>query len=117
MPGDVNHPFTFNLSRSGHQLEIPADKLVTDVLIESGIAIDIKCSGGICAVCKCGLVSGEVEHRGFVLSKKQREVAVIFLPIPDSGSRGCGGGGFVGGFQTFALRSLNCRSLFCVQIP
>ncbi|MEQ8780727.1 MAG: 2Fe-2S iron-sulfur cluster binding domain-containing protein [Roseibium album] len=69
----MKHPFTFNLSRSGHQLEIPADKLVTDVLIESGIPIDIKCSGGICGACKCRPVSGEVEHRDLVLSMMQRE--------------------------------------------
>ncbi len=28
-------------------------------------------------MCKCGLVSGEVEHRDFVLSKAQRERAII----------------------------------------
>ncbi|MBG6165318.1 ferredoxin [Labrenzia sp. EL_13] len=69
----MNHPFTRNLVRSGRELEIPADKLATDVLIESAIPIDIKCSGGICGACKCRLVSGEVEHRNLVLSKMQRE--------------------------------------------
>ena len=53
------------------------DKTATDVLAENGIHIDVKCSDGICGVCKCGLVSGEVEHRDFVLSKKQREGAII----------------------------------------
>ncbi|WP_421979468.1 2Fe-2S iron-sulfur cluster-binding protein [Roseibium sp.] len=77
VPDYVNHPFTLKLARSGRELEIPAEKSATDVLIESGIAIDIKCSDGICGVCKCGLVSGAVEHRDFVLSKKQREDAVI----------------------------------------
>jgi ferredoxin len=47
------------------------------VLAENGIHIDVKCSDGICGVCKCGLVSGEVEHRDFVLSKAQRKEAVI----------------------------------------
>jgi ferredoxin len=41
------------------------------------VAIDVKCSDGLCGVCKCGLISGEVEHRDFVLSKSQRETAVI----------------------------------------
>lgn len=77
VPDYVNHPFTLRLARSGRELEIPADKTATDVLNENGISIDIKCSDGICGVCKCGLVSGEVEHRDFVLSKKQREEAVI----------------------------------------
>jgi ferredoxin len=48
-----------------------------DVLNANGFHVDIKCSDGICGVCKCGLVSGEVEHRDFVLSKKQRETSII----------------------------------------
>ena len=48
-----------------------------DVLIENGYPIDLKCSDGICGVCKCGLLSGEVEHRDFVLSKAQRETGII----------------------------------------
>jgi ferredoxin len=37
----------------------------------------VKCSDGICGVCKCGLVDGAVEHRDFVLSKAQREGNII----------------------------------------
>ena len=37
----------------------------------------MKCSDGICDVCKCGLLSGAVEHRDFVLSKSQRKDAII----------------------------------------
>ena len=39
--------------------------------------IDIKCSDGICGVCKCGLIAGDVEHRNFVLRAAQRENAFI----------------------------------------
>ena len=77
VPDYVNHPFTLTLKKSGQTLHIPADKTATDVMQEAGIAIDVKCSDGICGVCKCGLVSGEVEHRDFVLSKAQRDDAVI----------------------------------------
>jgi ferredoxin len=56
---------------------VPADKTATDVLAENGIHIDVKCSDGICGVCKCGLVSGKVEHRDFVLSRAQRETSII----------------------------------------
>ena len=77
LPEYVNHDFTLKLAKSGRTIEIPADKATTDVLAEHGIHIDVKCSDGICGVCKCGLISGEVEHRDFVLSKKQRENAII----------------------------------------
>lgn len=76
-PDYVNHEFTVKLSRSGRELLVPADKSISDVLQENGVPIDVKCSDGICGVCKCGIVTGEVEHRDFVLSKKQRETEII----------------------------------------
>ena len=72
-----NHPFTLKLARSGKTLEIPADRVPTDVLLENGVQIDVKCSDGLCGVCQCGLISGDVEHRDYVLSKAQRENTVI----------------------------------------
>jgi len=76
-PEYENFDFTLKLKKSGKELVVPADKTATDVLLENGISIDVKCSDGICGVCKCGLVSGEVEHRDFVLSKAQRESGII----------------------------------------
>ncbi|TCL09064.1 reductive dehalogenase [Shimia isoporae] len=70
--------FEFRLKlKDGRELIVPEDKIATDVLLENGVHVDVKCSDGICGVCKCGLVSGEVEHRDFVLSNKQRETSVI----------------------------------------
>ncbi|WP_323766962.1 reductive dehalogenase [Marinovum sp.] len=77
LPEYENHDFTLKLARSGREFTIPADKSATDVLLENGVQIDVKCSDGICGVCKCGLVSGEAEHRDFVLSNAQREEAII----------------------------------------
>ncbi len=75
-PEYENHAFTLKL-KDGRALHVPADKSATDVLAENGIHVDVKCSDGICGVCKCGLISGEVEHRDFVLSAKQRESEII----------------------------------------
>ncbi len=77
MPDWENFDFTLKLARSGKTLVVPADKTATDVLAEHGVHVDVKCSDGICGVCKCGLISGEVEHRDFVLSRKQREGQII----------------------------------------
>ncbi len=76
-PDYVNHDFMVKLAKSNRELRVPADKDLSDVLIENGIHIDVKCSDGICGVCKCGLIAGEVEHRDFVLSNKQREGEII----------------------------------------
>lgn len=77
MPEYENHEFVLRLTKTQREFVIPADKSATDVLSENGIHVDVKCSDGICGVCKCGLVSGDVEHRDFVLSKAQREKSVI----------------------------------------
>ena len=77
LPEYENHDFILKLASSGKELAVPADMTATDVLAENGIHVDVKCSDGICGVCKCGLVAGAVEHRDFVLSAKQRESSVI----------------------------------------
>ena len=76
-PDYVNEDFKIRLTKSRREFDVPADKSAADVLIDAGYTIDLKCSDGICGVCKCGVVSGNIEHRGFVLSKKQRETQVI----------------------------------------
>jgi ferredoxin-NADP reductase len=76
-PEFVNHPFRLTLAKSGRTLDIPADKRATEVLAEAGIAVDTKCSDGICGVCATTFVAGDVEHRDHVLSKKQRETRII----------------------------------------
>ena len=76
-PDYVNHAFTVILSRSARELTIPADKSISDVLVENGVQVDVKCADGICGVCKCGFSAGEVEHRDFVLSQAQRDREIV----------------------------------------
>jgi reductive dehalogenase len=76
VPEYENHPFTLRL-KDGREIAVPADNSAAEALQAAGFAIDIKCEDGICGVCKCGVVSGDVEHRDFVLSKAQRETAMI----------------------------------------
>ncbi len=76
-PEYVNHPFTLRLKQSQMEVPVKADEHATDALLAAGIKVDVKCSDGLCGVCKCGLISGAVEHRDFVLSNKDREHALI----------------------------------------
>ena len=76
-PEYENHDFTLRLAQSGRVIEVPADTSAADALVAAGVHVDIKCSDGICGVCKCGVVEGEVEHRDFVLSKAQRKQTMI----------------------------------------
>ena len=58
---------------------MPEDETIRHgcVGLKTAIHVDVKCSDGICGVCKCGLVEGNVEHRDFVLSKAQRAGEIV----------------------------------------
>lgn len=87
VPERENHPFSLHLARSGRAIAVAADQTATDALAAQGIHVDVKCSDGICGVCRCGLVEGEVEHRDLVLSRRQRETTIILCQsraaVPD----------------------------------
>ena len=76
VPEYENHPFTLRLP-DGREIPVSAAQSATDALNDAGISVDVKCSDGICGVCKCGVDGSKVEHRDFVLSAKQREGAMI----------------------------------------
>lgn len=75
-PDYENHPFTLQLL-DGRKVPVTAEQSASDALIAAGVHVDVKCADGLCGVCKCGVVSGKVEHRDFVLSKAQQETAII----------------------------------------
>jgi ferredoxin len=56
---------------------VPAGRSATDVLAANGIPVVTKCSDGICGVCACRLLAGEVEHRDFVLGERERQGKII----------------------------------------
>ncbi|MBO6901131.1 MAG: 4Fe-4S dicluster domain-containing protein [Rhizobiaceae bacterium] len=76
-PDYVNTPFLIELTKTGRIIEVPAEKSATDVLAENGIPISTKCSDGICGVCACNYSDGEVEHRDYVLSAKERQSRIV----------------------------------------
>ena len=71
LPEYENHPFGL-LLKDGRKVAVSPDQSAADALIAAGVHVDLKCADGLCGVCKCGVVSGVVEHRDFVLSKAQQ---------------------------------------------
>ena len=86
-PDYVNHEFTVKVAGSDREFVIPADQTISDVLVDAGIHIDVKCSDGICGVCNCTLVEGDIEHRDFVLSMEQRKTQ--FISCQSRAAPGC----------------------------
>jgi len=77
LPARENHPFTLHLSRSNRRIAVSAAQSATDALAAAGVHFDVKCSDGICGMCKCTVLSGAVDHRDFVLSSAQRQHQMI----------------------------------------
>jgi ferredoxin-NADP reductase len=76
-PDYENHPFALMLAKSGQRIDVSAGETAADALVAAGYAVDVKCSDGLCGVCKCGVAGGEIEHRDFVLSEAQRQSTII----------------------------------------
>jgi vanillate O-demethylase ferredoxin subunit len=60
------------LARSGGSYRVPADKSVLEVLEAAGVAWPHACREGLCRSCEAGVLSGQVEHRDYVLSDEER---------------------------------------------
>ena len=75
-PEKESLPFKL-LLRDGRQIEVAATQSAAEALNDAGVPIDVKCSDGLCGVCKCTVLSGDVDHRDFVLSASQREASMI----------------------------------------
>jgi ferredoxin-NADP reductase len=76
----VNQPFELLLQKTGRRLQVPAERSATEVLAEAGVAIDVKCSDGLCGVCAVpydAQASDEIEHRDFVLGAQARQQKII----------------------------------------
>jgi ferredoxin-NADP reductase len=77
VPEYVNHPFRMKLKRDGREIAVSAEESASDALIAAGLPVTLKCSDGLCGVCQCKVVAGDVEHRDFVLSKTQQQDTMI----------------------------------------
>lgn len=76
-PDYENHPFTLELTKSGKTIAVASEETGTEALAAAGIVVDTKCSDGICGVCATEYLSGDIEHRDYVLSEKERERRLI----------------------------------------
>lgn len=67
-----DQPFVLRLARSGATVAVPTDRSALAALREAGVTVPFSCEGGTCGSCRTGLVSGEVDHRDFVLTEEER---------------------------------------------
>ncbi len=77
LPPRPSLPFLLDLARSGRTIEVAADESAVDALARVGLPVDTKCSDGLCGVCAVRYLSGDVDHRDFVLSGAERKERML----------------------------------------
>jgi phthalate 4,5-dioxygenase reductase component len=83
-PDDV--PFTVKLAKSGTSYSVPVGTPILEILRDNGHDVPFSCEAGSCGSCRTGLVSGDVDHRDFVLMDDEKGTNIMVCV-----SRGRGG--------------------------
>jgi vanillate O-demethylase ferredoxin subunit len=65
--------FELVLAQSGRSLTVPADKTILEVLEEAGCDPISDRRRGECGVCAQPVMDGEIEHRDFVLTRREKD--------------------------------------------
>jgi vanillate O-demethylase ferredoxin subunit len=77
-----DHAFEVVLAQSGRSVHVPADRSILDCLIDAGCDPMYDCKRGECGVCAVPVIEGEIDHRDYVLSEREkREGNVIQICI------------------------------------
>jgi ferredoxin-NADP reductase len=64
--------FIIRLERSGAEFDVPEHKSILEVLEENGIEHPFSCREGLCGTCLTTVLSGEPDHRDYVLTDEER---------------------------------------------
>jgi phthalate 4,5-dioxygenase reductase subunit len=70
-------PFTVVLARSGDRIEVAPGASILDAMRARGHDAPSSCESGTCGTCRTRLVSGEADHRDFVLTQDERAGQVM----------------------------------------
>lgn len=72
-----DHAFEVVLAQTGRSLTVPADQSVLDCLIDAGCDPMFDCKRGECGVCATPVIEGEIEHRDYVLSEREKREGTV----------------------------------------
>lgn len=67
-----DRPFEVVLEQSGQSYTVPAGQTLLDCLIEHGCDPLFDCKRGECGVCAVPVLDGEIDHRDYVLTERER---------------------------------------------
>lgn len=64
--------FTVRLERSGVTVEVGPKESILTAMWRAGVSHPYSCAAGICGACEAIVVSGEPDHRDYILTDVQR---------------------------------------------
>ena len=67
-----DRPFEVELAQSGQRFTVAADQSLLDCLIDNGCDPMFDCKRGECGVCAVPVIEGEIDHRDYVLSAREK---------------------------------------------
>ncbi|VWX55914.1 Ferredoxin [Burkholderiales bacterium 8X] len=67
-----DHAFEVELAQSGQRFTVAPDQSILDCLIEHGCDPMFDCKRGECGVCAVPVLEGEIDHRDYVLSTREK---------------------------------------------
>jgi ferredoxin len=71
-PKAGDQPFEVELAQSGQRFTVAADQSLLDCLIENGCDPMFDCKRGECGVCAVPVIEGEIDHRDYVLTAREK---------------------------------------------
>lgn len=77
--GREDTEFEVEFARSAVTLSVPPDQSIMEVAEEAGIPIVYSCEEGTCGSCELTVLSGEPEHRDFVLTEDERQAGKTMM--------------------------------------
>ncbi|WP_176157786.1 PDR/VanB family oxidoreductase [Burkholderia multivorans] len=71
-PANENESFTVVLAKQGLRCIVQPDESILQCLERHGVSATFSCREGLCRSCEVAVLSGEVDHRDYVLSDAER---------------------------------------------
>lgn len=72
-----DQPFEVELAQSGQRFTVAADQSILDCLIENGCDPMFDCKRGECGVCAAPVIEGEIDHRDYVLTAREKAEGTV----------------------------------------
>ena len=72
-----DHAFELVLAASGRTLQVGAEQTILQCLIDAGCDPIFDCQRGECGVCAAPVLEGEIDHRDFVLTAREKAEGTV----------------------------------------